>query len=239
MAMTERLEMRLDPSTIERVDNWRREQDDVPSRSEAVRRLMEKGLDVSGPGQFRPNNTEKLMLWMLSQIRRDQIVQRKDQKASKYDLKDMDLIDDAIYGGHFWGITWEMSGIFHNHVDDPHRVSLVVSVLDTWNFIERAYAGYSDELKEQLEDALGPFGRSPTFMGFDGNNEAEYVGIARFLVDKLNRFERFKGRDLNSHIPTVARYSDMAQRFDSIRSNLDGRELNVSEMIDLLRREAR
>ena len=103
----------------------------------------------------------------------------------------------------------------------------------------RAYAGYTDELKEQLGEALGVFGKTPAFRGFDGNNEGEYIGIARFLVDGLNRFERFKGRDLKSHIPTVARYDNMAQRFDAIRPNLHGRELNVTAMIDLLQRESR
>jgi hypothetical protein len=46
---TERFEMRLDSETIERVDEWRREQPDLPSRSEAFRRLVELGLNAPGP----------------------------------------------------------------------------------------------------------------------------------------------------------------------------------------------
>ena len=41
---TERLELRLDSDLTERIDVWRGEQDDLPSRSEAVRRLVEGGL---------------------------------------------------------------------------------------------------------------------------------------------------------------------------------------------------
>lgn len=239
MVLTERLEMRFDPETVARLDEWRRDQADVPSRSEAVRRLVEQGLEASvhRSSAFVPSNTEKLMLWMLSQIRRDLVAARDDQKDAKYDLKDLDLIDEAIYGGHFWGLTWEMSGIFHDHVDDPRHVRDVVDILDTWNFIERAYEGFNPEQKQSLESQLDVWGKDPKFYGFDGNNETEHMGIARFLIDRLGRFERFKGRDLNSHMPTVSRYLQMARRFENIRPNLHGRELNVTEMIDLLRRE--
>jgi uncharacterized protein len=41
---TERFEMRLDTILIERIDAWRRKQDDLPSRAEAIRRLVEQAL---------------------------------------------------------------------------------------------------------------------------------------------------------------------------------------------------
>lgn len=41
---TERFEMRLDPKLLERIDGWRREQSDIPSRAEAIRRLVELAL---------------------------------------------------------------------------------------------------------------------------------------------------------------------------------------------------
>lgn len=230
---TERLELRFDPDMLDRVDQWRGAQDDVPSRSEAVRRLMEEGLKAKSPDGLRPSNTEKLMLWMLSQVRRDQIAARNDHKNDPYDLKDLDLIDDAIYGGHFWALTWEMNGIFHNHIDDPKRVSVVVDVMDMWVFIERAYKDFSDAEKQRIVDEVGPWAKDPKFIGFDGNNEGEYMGIAKTLVDKLNRFQEFKGRSMNSHSPTVVRYGRMANRFETIRPNLVGRELNAAEMIEL------
>jgi metal-responsive CopG/Arc/MetJ family transcriptional regulator len=43
---TERFEMRLETTMIERVDAWRRKQEDLPSRAEAVRRLIELGLSA-------------------------------------------------------------------------------------------------------------------------------------------------------------------------------------------------
>ena len=41
---TERFQMRVDKSFIEKIDEWRRTQKDLPTRSEAIRRLVEIGL---------------------------------------------------------------------------------------------------------------------------------------------------------------------------------------------------
>jgi metal-responsive CopG/Arc/MetJ family transcriptional regulator len=43
-----RFVMRVDDDFFRRVDEWRRRQPDIPSRSEAVRRLVERGtVDLS------------------------------------------------------------------------------------------------------------------------------------------------------------------------------------------------
>lgn len=38
---------RVQPALLKRLDDWRREQEDMPSRPEALRRLAEKGLGES------------------------------------------------------------------------------------------------------------------------------------------------------------------------------------------------
>ena len=43
---TERFEMRLDVEMLDQIDEWRRKQGDIPSRAEAIRRLVELGLKV-------------------------------------------------------------------------------------------------------------------------------------------------------------------------------------------------
>ena len=44
---TERFEMRAPADLLRSVDDWRRQQPDLPSRSEAIRRLIEAGLKTS------------------------------------------------------------------------------------------------------------------------------------------------------------------------------------------------
>ncbi|MGY4499715.1 hypothetical protein ACVWYH_003646 [Bradyrhizobium sp. GM24.11] len=89
---TERFEMRLDPSILDRVDGWRSEQADLPSRAEAVRRLVEQGLGSGSRKQpFVLDNQQKLIVWLLTEI----LGQQKN-----YENKDtLHLIQEAIYGG--------------------------------------------------------------------------------------------------------------------------------------------
>lgn len=41
--LTERFEMRLSEEGVAKLDEWRRQQPDLPSRAEAIRRLIERG----------------------------------------------------------------------------------------------------------------------------------------------------------------------------------------------------
>lgn len=222
---TERFEMRLDPHTVQRIDAWRAEQPDRPSRAEAMRRLADTGLTVLGKGSIRISHGETLILMMLRDLYKHQNIEGEIQP---------DFVGEAILGGHYWGLEWQYSGLFHGHVDREEVVHEVVQVLDMWSFIESGYARLSDEGKKEVEEEVGPWGQHVKFPGFDGNNEIEHFSIARFLIDYLDRFETFKGRDLNSHFPSIERYRRMCQAFEPLRRTLVGRELSSSEIIDLL-----
>jgi hypothetical protein len=39
-------QMRVRKSFMDKIDNWRRHQDDIPPQAEAIRRLVEKGLEA-------------------------------------------------------------------------------------------------------------------------------------------------------------------------------------------------
>jgi metal-responsive CopG/Arc/MetJ family transcriptional regulator len=41
---TERFGMVVEPQFLERIDQWRRKQKDIPSRAESIRRLVERAL---------------------------------------------------------------------------------------------------------------------------------------------------------------------------------------------------
>jgi uncharacterized protein YfbU (UPF0304 family) len=127
-----------------------------------------------------------------------------------------------------------MQGLFHAHADRPADVTLVVDTLDMWDFIEGCIEKLTPEETERLKAAN--YGCLPTFAGFDGNNESSLMSIARFIVDKMDRFSRFKKRDFNSHAPTAARYSRMSKEFEPIRATLGfGRDLGVDQIIELLK----
>jgi Uncharacterized conserved protein len=223
---TERFEMRLDREILEQVDKWRANQDDFPSRAEAVRRLVDAGLAVSGKGAVRISDGEKLILAMLRDL----------YKHHKVDGEiDPEFVGETIWGGHYWGLEWKYTGLFHGHVDNPRVVSEVVDVLDMWSFIESGYAKLSKKDKARVEAEAEPFGKHVVFRGFDGNNESEHLSIARFLINDLDRFTSFKGRDLNSHMPMIDAYRRMLVIFEPVRRTLIGGELSASQIIELLK----
>ena len=224
---TERFEMRIDSDLLERLDAWRTGQDDGPSRAEAVRRLLEAGLAHDGRGRaVHLSDGEKLLTLMLADV---------IEKLGVDTETNLSLVRNVIYGGHYWALDWEMPGVFHGHVDKRSRVSFVVDVLDMWTILEEGFERLSAEGKAHLVKNAAPFGEHVVFTGFDGNNEGEYMSIATFLVEDLQRFSRFRDkRSLNSHHPTLETYGRMVRAFKPIRQGLIGRSMTAEEMTTVL-----
>ncbi|MEG0976799.1 MAG: YfbU family protein [Comamonas sp.] len=225
MAKTERVEIRLDEVLLGRLDEWMAQTGQSSSRSDAVRQLMELGLSTVTGKSIEVSDGEKLNFMLL----RDLVKHLKVPTETN-----VDFIAETLYGGHYWAPTWEMQGLFHNHADRPADVSLVVDVLDTWSFIEECLEKLPPEELETIKSSN--YGHLPSFNGFDGNNEADLMSIARFLVEKMGRFSRFKGRSFNSHAPVGERYRRMAMAFQPIRATLGrGKQLSADQIIELIR----
>jgi uncharacterized protein len=223
-AMTERFEMRLGQSVLEEVDAWRGRQADIPSRSEAVRRLVLAGLgETREDRRIRFTDGEKLTLVMLCQL---------FKRLKPEGEIDPAFVEEAIDGGHYWGLEWKYPDIFHADEKPKAVVDEVVDVLDMWRFLESDFAKLSKKEKDRV--AAAPFGKKIRFAGFDGNNEIEHVSVARFLIDHLDRFTEFKGRDLNAHMPTIDAYRRMLSVFEPIRRTLTGGDLNATQIIEIL-----
>src|SRR5262245_27332223 len=92
-AKSERFEMRLDQGILDAVDNWREEQADRPSRAEAVRRLVEAGLTVTGRRRVTITDGEKLIVAMLAELLEHQEI------TADIDPK---IVKSILYGGHYW-----------------------------------------------------------------------------------------------------------------------------------------
>lgn len=168
---------------------------------------------------------EKLIVIMLSEL------------YEKLDVKgevEPDFIKSAIFSDKLWGLKWKYSGIPFEESEDPEIVKEVVDILDMWSFIERAYNRLDDEQKAKLEADVPHFGKDPKFIGFDGNNESEYMGTAMFLVNELERFEEFSGRSFNSHCPTIDSQKRMLGSFEAIRKTLTFDPLNLEQLTQIL-----
>ncbi len=226
MAKTERFEMRLAEDLQERVDAWRARQPDLPGRSEAIRRLTEMGLQTTSKRSVNFSDGEKAILLAL-----------RDMRNGTKEV-DLDLIAAAIVGGHTWAPVWDMSLAFTAQPDDPADVTFVVDTLDMWTFIESSIARLDQVDKAQVTAAAPHPGRL-AFAGFDGNEESELYGITHFLIHDMGRFGKFKDRELNSHMPTAARYRSMLQVFLPLRATLHGGLLSAEQLIALMASQPR
>jgi uncharacterized protein len=224
---SERFEMRVDEDILASVDKWRSEQDDLPSRAEAMRRLVELGLGKTTSEAVRFSDGEKLLVCMMGDLYRH--LKLVDGEINP------EFVNAAIFGGHNWALKWEMNGLFHNHEDNSQDVSFVVDVLDMWDFIESGYEKLSKKDKDRLAKEAEPFGKHVEFVGFDGNNESTYMSIARFMIEKMDRFSRFKKRELNSHMPTLSTYQRMLNVFEPMRAKLVGTGLDVDQLIAIFK----
>jgi uncharacterized protein len=111
-----------------------------------------------------------------------------------------------------------------------------VDVLDMWSFLEEAMARMSAKEKKRIEIEAEPFGKFVEYRGFDGENESEYLNIAAFLIDEMDRFAIFKGRGrINSHMPTVETYRRMLDVFEPTRKTVVGRHLTPDEVIAVMK----
>ena len=224
MGLTERIEIRLDEDVLKRVDDWMKRTGDATSRSDAIRQLVDHGLGTVTGKSIHLTAGDKLNFLLLRDIAKHLKVNTDTN---------LDFMSEVIYGGHYWAPTWEMQGLFHDHADRPADVSLVVNVLDMWSFVEEALEKLPPEDLDKIKAVNHGF--LPQFDGFDGNFESDLMSIARFFVQEMNRFSRFKGREFNSHAQVAGRYRRMAKSFEPMRTTLaHRRQLSADQILELL-----
>jgi uncharacterized protein YfbU (UPF0304 family) len=226
---SERFEMRLDPDLLSRIDTWRGKQDDIPSRAEAIRRLVEVALANIGM-----KDSEKLILTLLCNMYKSMGI-----KDRNYGL-DPDFILEAIRGGHYWGLKWKYEGLLHNYFDNEQTLREVVDILDMWSFLEEAINVLSPEDKDYIKTKADYSAEQIKFGGFDGNNEHEHLNLAHFLINEMERFTEFKDRgghkgDLNCHYPSLDVHRRMLEVFNPLRKTLSGRRLNAKEIVEIVK----
>jgi len=225
----ERFEMRLDATMIDRIDQWSIENGDI-SRAEAARKLILHGLDRTIRHGVNFTDGEKMIVAMLADL---------DKPKDRREIDPSEIMK-AIQGGHYWALKWDLPGLYHDHVDDPGALSLVLDTLDMWSFIEEAVETFSPNQLKQIEDEVGLTESSLLFPGFDGNHEGTHLRIAGQLVKNMDRFPRFKGRRLNTHCPMIETYARMNRLFQPIRTRLGDRKpirLSFDEVVSLLQRD--
>jgi len=114
--------------------------------------------------------------------------------------------------------------------DDMPETSgkLVLNILDMYRALE-------DYKRFSKDDEVIKHHRS-FFMGFDGNNETEYMSFARFLIVQQGKFSEQmvylnRNDNLNSHMPMVDTYARMLDKWHSFENKW---QLSKQQVLEIL-----
>jgi uncharacterized protein len=131
---------------------------------------------------------------------------------------------------HGWALKRKYPHIFTDEPDQESVVAEVSAIMDMYRGIEDSLAALPAGEAEQFADSY--YAR---FRGFDGNEEIDHYSVANFLIDKLDLFQEFAGRSLNSHMPMLERYRSMLFAFEGERrAGAPGNRLSTDQLRRLL-----
>jgi uncharacterized protein len=145
---------------------------------------------------------------------------------------DPSFIRAALGDGHWWAIRDSYSGVFGSRESTDAVVSETRRILWMYDLIERCLDDLPKEDAARITKAANT-GNWARFSGFDGNNEAEHLLVARCLIEDMDQFGRYKGRHLNSHMQVVPAYRRMLTAFDIAISS--GETLTADKAVAILR----
>ena len=169
------------------------------------------------------SNSEKLTLALLTDIY---------QHLNITGCVDARFVRAAIQTGNTWALAHEYRCLqLDDEHDQPHEVDEVAMFLGMWDRLEQSYIQLTPEQQEHVRQATG---RSEVrFPGFDGNSEGTHMKIACFFADHMARGAYLKGRDLDSHMPSLDAYRRMFSAFKRMES-LGDNQLTATQLIDVL-----
>lgn len=111
------------------------------------------------------------------------------------------------------GFSNEYGGVFDYLGNElpADEGEFVLNVLTMYEAMQRA-------VPDAPADGHDPY----RFPGFDGNNEGTYLAYYRHVIEIQRRWDYLRrGRDLNSHFPTLERYRRMLRRYREMGVRID------------------
>ena len=168
---------------------------------------------------MKMSDGERLIVVMLAEVMQELKLNREI---------DPKLILTLAYGGDDWAIKRKYHGLFNDESPADADVSETTDILWMWGIIESSLARLTGD--EAAESKTWSYTQ---FTGFDGNNDRHY-GLASTMINQLDEFEDFKGRDLNSHTQTtLPRYQAMYRKFDKYVKSGDAAPLSAEALRDI------
>ncbi len=153
----------------------------------------------------------------------------KQFTKDKHDIKHYEAVQTALESGYTRNYD-----IFCRHIREEEleseKMNYVYDVLDMYRLLSDSF----DELHAPEKELIHSLDIS--FLGFDGNEESEYLGYADFIINSLGAYSENKRPDLNSHAPTLWRYDKMLSQLREITEDATYRLLTLSEIKQVIKR---
>ncbi len=179
------------------------------------------------PNEPKLTGVEKLILLMLCDIHEHLKIENSI---------DPKVVRSAIDSGNTWALPIKYPGIFESDEIDANIAHEVEKILLMWRTLESSYANLTPRDRSLVAKQVGLKTNDLRFIGFDGNNEGEYLSAARFWVKEFkDTFPEFEGRDLNSHLRMVGKYQAMLPIFEKHQPRLGTDNLTADQIVRVLR----
>lgn len=165
---------------------------------------------------MKMTNAERLLGIMLAEIMEEMNLNREI---------DPSFIKAALINHDDWSISWKYSCFHDEEPVSDEAVLETADILSMMSYIEHSVSKLDPaEAAEFADDDV------LQFRGFDGNNDRHH-GIARTMMNDLERFTEFKDRPLNSHSQsTLQTYRRMKPVYDQELRGTHGRGLSAEAL---------
>lgn len=172
--------------------------------------------------EFTPQ--QKLIIGLLTDIH------QKLQITDSYDAK---FIQKVVSSDNGWALPWAYDELSSPTSEDPDDVEFVSEVLEMWELLEQSYNALTRAERNELSERAQLPAEGVKFQGFDGNNESDLRSIASILIDDLNRWTHFSGRQLRTPGRTTQMHHRMLDVFRRIIAS-GGGLLDVERLAEVM-----
>lgn len=172
--------------------------------------------------EFTPQ--QKLIIGLLTDIH---------QKLQIADSYDANFIQKVVSSDNGWALSWAYDELRSSTSENPADVEFVSEVLAMWELLEQSYDALTPAEQNELSERAQLPAYGVKFHGFDGNNESGLRSIASILIDDLNRWTHFSGRELRTPGRTTEMHHRMLDVFRRVISS-GGGLLDVERLAEVM-----
>lgn len=137
------------------------------------------------------------------------------EKLDSDNKEEYQNLQEVLENGYELEYRYKFSYILDSKMSESD-CEFVQNILYLYDMLNNSY--------EQLEDKTDIDLKDLKFKGFDGNNESQYMGYLKYLVEVDGKYTYLfdkdkKKRYYNTHCQVIPRYESMLERFEDIKTS--------------------